>query len=128
MSRVLVFWVEGTPVPKARARTVRTKTGRVVSFTPKRTAAWEQRVKLVAQSACSAVRWRPERGAYSVEIVVHRARRAGDGDNFLKAAKDALNGVCWPDDRMVMTSTVKLIDGEGSGMRVRVTRLDVRAA
>ena len=41
------FTVEGTPVPKARARTVR-KGGRTWSFTPKKVAAWEKVVKAEA--------------------------------------------------------------------------------
>lgn len=124
MSRVLVFWVDGRPVPKERARTVRTKRGKHRTFTPPRTEAWEQRVRLVAQAACSAARWKPEVGTYAVDVTVHRARRAGDADNFLKAAKDSLNGIVWPDDRMVMTALVRLVDGQGQGMQVRVTRLE----
>lgn len=119
---VLTFWVDGRPVPKERARTIRTKGGKYRTFTPPRTAAWEQRVRLVAQAACSAVRWRPVPARYEVDVTVYRARRAGDGDNFLKAAKDALNGVVWPDDGMVIRSTVGIVDGEGTGMQVRVTR------
>lgn len=123
---VLTFWVDGRPVAKERARTVRTKHGKHRTFTPSRTAAWEARVRLVAQAACSAVRWKPETTAYRVAITVHRARRAGDADNFLKAAKDALNGVVWPDDRMVTVASVELVDGQGEGMRVRVTREEGR--
>lgn len=125
MSSVLTFWVEGRPVPKERARTVRTRHGKHRTFTPPRTEAWEKRVRLVAQAACSAARWKPDAARYAVDVTVHRARRAGDADNFLKAAKDALNGVAWPDDRMVVTALVRLVDGDGEGMRVRVTRLEV---
>lgn len=119
---ILIFWVDGTPVPKQRARTVRTKTGKVVSYTPKRTAAWERRIQFIAQAACSKARWKPVAGRYEVDVIVHRAQRRGDDDNFLKSAKDALNGVVWPDDRMVMRSSVQLIDGERPGMHIRVTR------
>jgi Holliday junction resolvase RusA-like endonuclease len=125
---VLSFWVEGRPVPKERARTVRTRSGKYRTYTPTRTANWETRVRLVAQAACSSQRWRPMPGQYAVEVTVHRARRAGDGDNFLKAAKDALNGVAWPDDRMVVTARVCLVDGKEPGMQVRVTRLQEAAA
>lgn len=122
MSRTLTFWVDGVPVPKARARTVRTKSGKPVSFTPPRTARWERLVGLVAQAACSAVRWRPEPGSYAVTLVVHRARRSGDADNFAKAACDACNGIVWPDDRMVRRVSVEVVDGQGTGMRVSVER------
>lgn len=122
MSAVLTFWVEGRPVAKERARTVRTRHGKHRTFTPSRTEAWEQRVRLVAQAACSQQRWKPVDTTYRVAITVHRARRAGDADNFLKAAKDAMNGVVWPDDRMVTFASVELVDGQGEGMRVRITR------
>jgi Holliday junction resolvase RusA-like endonuclease len=108
--KVLTFWVSGIPVPKERARTVRLKSGRMHTFTPGRTAAWEQRVGLVAQSACSAAGWKPAKGSYGVEVDVYRARRAGDADNYLKAVKDALNAIVWPDDRMVKTATARLVD------------------
>lgn len=121
--RVLTFWVDGRPVPKERARTVRTKHGKHRTFTPPRTEAWETRVRLVAQAACSAARWKPAPGSYSVEVTVHRARKAGDGDNFGKACLDACNGIIWPDDRHVMQVTVRLVDGQGQGMQVRVTRM-----
>lgn len=124
----LTFWVEGRPVPKERARTVRTKRGKYRTFTPDRTARWERTVRAYAMRACAAAQWRPVDGSYAVEVTVHRARRAGDGDNFLKSAKDALNGVAWPDDRMVVTALVRLVDGQGQGMQVRVTRLQTEAA
>ncbi len=123
MSRVLKFWVGGVPVPKARARTVRTKTGKVVSFTPKRTARWENAVRLVAQSACSAVGWKPTEGAYEVTIQVYPARRAGDADNFAKAITDACNGVIYPDDRCIRKLTVERCDvGVALGARVTISR------
>ena len=125
---VLTFWVDGRPVPKERARTVKTKRGKYRTFTPDRTAAWERTVRAYAMRACAAAGWRPVDGAYAVEVTVHRARKAGDGDNFLKAAKDALNAIVWPDDRMVAQASVRLVDGQGQGMQVRVTRLETVAA
>lgn len=122
MTRVLTFFVDGRPVPKARARTVRSPYGKPHTFTPKRTAQWENLIRLIAQSACMAAGWKPEKGHYSVDVAVYRARRAGDADNYLKACKDALNAIVWPDDSMVTKATVELFDGQGEGMRVRVTR------
>ena len=125
-SSVLSFWVDSRPVPKERARTIKTKRGKYRTFTPTRTARWETLVRLTAQAACSAAKWKPEPGRYTVSVTVYRARRAGDADNFLKAAKDAMNDVVWPDDRMVVSASVCLVDGERVGMWVLVTReLDV---
>jgi Holliday junction resolvase RusA-like endonuclease len=123
VSRSLAFWVDGVPVPKQRARTVRTKTGKVVSFTPKRTARWENVVRLVAQAECSAAKWKPSPGAYDVTIEVYPARRAGDADNFAKAVTDAMNGVVYPDDRSIRKLTVERRDvGVALGVLVRVSR------
>jgi len=127
--RVLQFWVEGCPVPKQRARTVRSKSGKVVSFTPKRTARWESVVRLVAQAACSAAGWKPTAAAYEVEIKVYPARRAGDSDNFAKAVTDAMNGVVYPDDRAIRKLTVERCDvGVALGVMVRVSRAAVAKA
>lgn len=125
---VLAFWVDGIPVPKARARTVRTKTGKVVSFTPKRTRDWENLVRLIAQSACSAAGWKPTAASYEVAIEVYPARNRGDSDNFAKAITDAMNGVVYPDDRSIRKLTVERRDvGVALGVMVRVTRM-VKAA
>lgn len=122
--KVLVFWVDGCPVPKARARTVRTKSGKVASFTPKRTRDWETRVRLVAQSACSAAGWKPSEAAYEVSIEVYPAARRGDSDNFAKAVTDAMNGVVYPDDRSIRKLTVERRDvGVALGVMVRVSRV-----
>lgn len=123
MSRVLQFWVSGCPVPKARARTVRTRSGKVVSFTPARTARWEGVVRLVAQAACSAAGWKPKPGAYEVALEVYPARRAGDADNFAKAVTDAMNGVVYPDDASIAKLAVERRDvGVALGVMVRVMR------
>jgi len=122
----LTFWVDGVPVPKARARTVRVK-GKPITFTPRRTARWEACVRLMALSACSAALWKPLAGRYEVDIEVHRKSRRGDADNFAKAICDAMNGVAYPDDRSVMRLGVSLVDGDGVGARVRVRRSKVLA-
>ena len=77
--------------------------------------------------AIAQAEWRPTAARYEIDIEVHRAARRGDADNFLKAAKDSLNGVIWPDDRMVSKASVTLVDGQDVGMRVRVTRIDIPA-
>lgn len=121
--RVLTFWVDGCPVPKQRARTVRTKTGKVVSFTPKRTARWEGLVRLAAQAACSACGWQPTRGFYDVTLTIYPARRTGDVDNHAKSVLDAMNAVVFPDDSSIRKLTVQREDvGVGLGVMVRVTR------
>lgn len=38
--------------------------------------------------------------------------RAGDVDNHLKAAMDALNGICYRDDRQIVDATVNIYQGD----------------
>lgn len=38
--------------------------------------------------------------------------RAGDVDNHLKAAMDALNGICYRDDRQIVNATVNVHKGD----------------
>ena len=40
------FTVYGNPVPKARARTVRLKTGITTTYTPEKTETWEDMIRL----------------------------------------------------------------------------------
>jgi Holliday junction resolvase RusA-like endonuclease len=124
VSRVLSFWVDGIPRPKGRPRTVRTKSGKVVTYTPGPTRRWESVVRLTAQAACSAVRWRPTPGVYEVSIEVYPARGArGDADNYAKAILDAMNGAVYPDDRSVRRLEVDRCDvGVALGAMVKVTR------
>lgn len=120
-SLVLGRWPAGAEGASSRARVVRSG-GKLVSFTPRRTEQWERAVRLVAQAACSAVRWEPTPATCTVTIRVQRARRAGDADNFAKAILDALNGVAFSDDRAVRSLSVEVLDGLKPGVDVRVTR------
>lgn len=105
----LSFVVPGPPVPKARARVVRNKdrvTGatKTRSFTPDKSASYEQHVGILALAArTKAKQWlgldRCVRIGLSVRV--YRSREQGDLDNFIKSAKDALNGVLWADDWQV---------------------------
>ena len=101
------FVVYGPPVPKARARVVRSNgpTGsNVRSFTPGKSAEYETHVGMVAFAARSKVsKWpgldRSVRLGLSVRVF--RSREQGDLDNFVKSALDACNGVLWADDWQV---------------------------
>lgn len=98
--------VPGTPVPKARARTV-TQGGRTHSYTPERTKEWEETVQWIA------ARHRPPsplRGPLAVAMTFYlpRPKRSkrdiprGDVDNYAKAVMDACNGILWDDDEQIV--------------------------
>lgn len=58
--------------------------------------------KAEAATMASMSGCKPISGDVSVSLKVHRARRIGDLDNFLKAALDSLRGVAFHDDNQVV--------------------------
>ena len=111
------FEVPGIPVAKARARTVFNKaTGRVHSFTPEKTASYENLVKYAFVSKAKDYKlWDgpitlrvncvfPMPKSVSKQVKLKQIREKTtrpDLDNILKCVKDALNGVAWKDDGQV---------------------------
>lgn len=102
------FFVEGTPVPKARARV--TRSGH--TYTPAKTVAWEQ---LVAWKAKIARGPRPIlTGKVSVSLEFYGARANADIDNLAKAVLDGMNGVIYTDDKQV--SQMEAIRSSDTGL------------
>lgn len=127
--------VPGEPVPKARPRLGK---GGVV-FTPGKTKAWEASAKIVAKAAASRASWQtstttvgPRGGKtstphrYAVFVDVYRSSlAAGDLDNFMKAALDALNGVAFEDDRYVLQLAGKMQLSASPRVEIVVRRITV---
>lgn len=104
------FTVYGVPVPKGRPRVVRLPTGRVHTFTPDRTRAWEQTIR------AQALKHRPSaplEGPLALVLTFYFMRPASakrrkhphvrpDVDNCVKAVKDALNSLMWKDDAQIV--------------------------
>jgi hypothetical protein len=87
-------WFEalGAPVPCARARVVGAR-GKTHAFTPRKTAEFEQLVRLVAMTAVGKMDgWRTDWPAYRFELVVYRAERRGDWDNFARPSRTRSRG------------------------------------
>ncbi len=108
---VIKFTVYGDPVPKARARTVRTKAGFPVTYTPKKTASWEEKIYH------TALAHRPEKlldGPLVVEATFYRVKPKSKGkkvhfpdtkpdlDNLCKSVTDALEGVIYTNDSRIV--------------------------
>lgn len=109
------FVVYGAPVPKQRARVARGH-----AFTPARTREWEKRVALCATEAMP-LSWRRDGAAYALRVVVHRAARRGDLDNFVKCVSDALNRIAWDDDsRVVVLEARMTVDRDRPRVEVEI--------
>jgi Holliday junction resolvase RusA-like endonuclease len=93
------FFVPGEPLPKERPRVVRGKNGRPITFTPRRTALYEENVRAAAKLAFP----KPMTGPVGVEIIFYRStRRRVDIDNLAKSCLDAIQGVVLNDDAQVV--------------------------
>lgn len=118
MSLAVCFTVEGKAVGKGRPR-VSTIAGRPRLYTPAKTVAWEQLVADAARTAMGS--HEPVEGPVSVRIAIDvqipvswsKGRRTAaelqqvrpgkpDLDNVAKAILDALNGICYVDDKQVV--------------------------
>lgn len=120
--RKLIFEIPGPPMAKQRHRT--TKTGH--TYTPKETVNYEGLIKMIAaQEVAKDGRWQT-RGQYALRVAayfpvpksrpkawkelalankIHPTTRP-DWDNVGKIVSDALNGIVWHDDSMVVQAMI----------------------
>lgn len=141
----VIFTVPGKPQGKARARTVcDPRTGRVHSYTPEKTAAYEALIRQYYKinrgiHFGGAVMLRVEIAAiyeipksYSkkkVEEIRRDDKRPTvkpDCDNIIKAVLDALNGVAYDDDAQVVAVSCSkryAAEGEDAHITVRIEKI-----
>lgn len=112
----IMIQVPGPPVPKGRPRVTRFGT-----YTPDRTREYETRVREAAIEAVRTVDW-PTKAEYTLHIAVYRERRVGDAVNFAVAIQDALQGVCYDNDKRVKRLEVERFDEPGESR----TLVDIR--
>jgi Holliday junction resolvase RusA-like endonuclease len=141
----VAFFVAGTPIPKARARVVRTAKG-VRSYTPDKTANYETRVAWHCQQAMNGrdpliVPVRLDLMIYVLPPASWSQRRqtkalAGeiaptvkpDASNVCKAVEDAMNGVAYRDDSQIVELRVTKRYSDSPGVQIAVTPLFSEAA
>jgi Holliday junction resolvase len=153
-ANTVTFTVPGPPQGKGRARSaariIPGKGGAPMAitrhYTPAKTAAYENLVRLAAQEAMSGRA--PFLGPIRVEIVATcpiptswsgvRQRRAADGsiapttkpdpDNIEKAICDGLTGVAYRDDVQIVEAVKRKRYGSVPGVTVRVVELALERA
>lgn len=116
MSPALSFEITGVPVGKARPRVTRHGT-----YTPAQTRHYEQHVRLAGSSALAAAKMRPLAGPVGAHFkfvfavpkswpkwqkeAARWAVARYDLDNLVKGVADGLNGICYADDRQIVSLT-----------------------
>lgn len=118
--------IPGTPVPKARPRTV-IQGGRAHTYTPRKTRQWEETVRAVAMLHRPPA---PYEGPLAVTMVFYLPKPKSskrrwpsvkpDLDNLIKACSDALNGVIWRDDSQIVKQTCEKRYGDHGDSRVEI--------
>lgn len=103
------FTVYGNPVPKARPRVI-SKGGRTWSFTPKKSAEWEKKVSMEARKHFETPTDNPVELFLEFYLKTPKSKMnklfvqtIPDLDNLEKSILDALNGVAYKDDRLVVS-------------------------
>lgn len=100
---MIQFTVPGIVVPKGRPRV-----GKHGTYTPSKTKAYENKVRIFARMACKA----PVSGPVAVRIKMYGKGR-GDIDNKIKAFLDSMNDIVFNDDRQVVRlEAERFPDGE----------------
>ena len=65
---------------------------------------------------------KPLKGDVEVTILWYRSRKVGDIDNRVKVLNDAMNGICFEDDKQIRRLSIERIDGvKPAGMHVTIT-------
>ena len=95
----ITFTVPGDPVPKGRPRSVVSASGRLRTYTPRRTQDYE--AEIGAEWIAARKTYAPFGGPVSLLIAVFEKRHPADLDNYVKVVLDALNGLAFEDDKQV---------------------------
>lgn len=105
-------------MPKGRPRF--TRSGH--AFTPAKTRSYEAAIKAASKEAVERCGWVADKRDCEVSIVVNRARRIGDLENFCKSALDGMNKIVFCDDRQVRKIEAERYDGFEPAMFIQVRR------
>ena len=134
---MIEFFVDGEPVPKARPR-FRRAGDKVFTYTPKKTADYEQYIQWHAKQAgvqvsdlpvlldviayCPIPQSKPKKWKEQAEKGLIEKTSRPDADNYAKIAMDALNGIAWKDDGQVVELYVRkrYVLEENAGLLIKI--------
>lgn len=120
------FTIPGEPQGKARPRVVRAQNGMSLTYTPDKTVAYEELVRIRFKAAAHGCRF-PDDAQVGIQITawysipkskskkVKTAMLAGqinptkkpDCDNIVKIICDALNGIAYKDDQQITLAQIR---------------------
>ena len=144
MAVIVAFTVPGVPVPKGRGRVGKLSNGRPVVYTPLETRAYEATITTEAWLAMAgkevideAVKvhvaawlpvpqsWPAKKREQALSGAIRPTSRP-DCDNYLKLAMDAMNGIVYRDDALVVEATCEKRYHAKPSLHVYVTTLPGR--
>ena len=120
----MVFEIPGPPKGKARARTVRMKSGKTLSYTPEETVAYENLVKISFKQSYPHYeptyrpieveiyafypipKTMPKRDVTAIQSGALFPTKKPDVDNICKIVTDALNEIAYHDDCQIVKATI----------------------
>lgn len=143
--RRVVFAIPGQPVAKGRPKFAR-QGSFVRTYTPEKTATYENLVKLFATQAMAGLppiegpvelwldinlqiptSWSKKRQRDAAAGLV-AATKKPDADNVLKAVKDGMNGIVWLDDAQAVEYRISKRYSTSPCVQVSVEQLPLQAA
>ena len=141
--RKIAFTVEGEPKGKERPRFCHN--GQI--YTPKQTTTYEQQIIFDYYKQCDNVKFEEDsqlelfvKAYYKIPKSASKKKRMAmlseeirptkkpDGDNILKAVADALNGVCYKDDKSIVKMSIEKFYSDVPRIEVIVQEVQANGA
>lgn len=131
--KTIDFWIEGTPIAKARIRAFRK--GRYIGvYTPDKSRSWEDFIKF------QSLGYKPEKLPEDPVIIfasfylprpkslpkkiIHHTKRP-DLDNLLKSVLDALQGLFFKNDSQIIQLTGSKVYNDRVGVQIELSYLNL---
>lgn len=144
----IVFSVPGDPKGKARPKVTRTKAGTSLTYTPDKTVAYEELVRLRFSEAAAGRRFeagkplrlriaaffgvpasKPKKTKILMLQNLIRPTKKPDFDNVFKIVCDALNGIAYADDAQIVEAQItKVFTGGDPHIEVELQEIGVGEA